>query len=80
MFKIQSEVPLAKIVKSRRFKYPWALMQKGDSFFVPTTKETTIGKLQACLSSSGLNYSRKNTGTKFATRRVEGGVRVWRVK
>lgn len=50
-------------------KYPWEIMEIGDSFFVAGRSRT----LQSQASNAGFRY-----GRKFTAYRVDGGVRVWR--
>lgn len=59
--------------RSLKHKYPFAQMDLGDSFFVE-------------LDEQGINVLRvlawrfsKETGWKFVTKKVDGGVRVWRI-
>ena len=59
-------------VKQKVGKYPYALMQPGDSFLVPD------GSLSKVCNASYREW--KKTGKKFTARVVEGGVRVWRVE
>jgi hypothetical protein len=50
----------------------------GQSFFVPFASDDARKGLSR-LSSVAILYG-KETGKKFTTRTVEGGVRVWRVE
>lgn len=51
-------------------------MEVGDSFFVPGA----TGRVQNNLANCGRAFARTNApDRKFATRLVEGGVRVWRI-
>ena len=71
---IDKGVPLPKKqvpVRAGVAMYPWREMQVGDSFFVAGT---TVEKF-----SGTLYQARKRLGTKFASRTVEGGIRVWRI-
>lgn len=64
-----------------RAKYPFAVMEIGDSFFVPATEEEHK-KLAASVRMSASQFARRNrkaTGKKFTTRSVTGGVRCWRI-
>ena len=61
-----------------RRRYPWDKMKKGDQFFVAATDEEAR-RTQQTLSTAACQYG-KNHGMEFTTRRVEGGVRVWRIK
>lgn len=65
---VESGVPLP--VERRR--YPYAQMQVGDSFVVRSVS------LQVVCNA---NYrTGKKLGRKFVARKVEDGVRVWRVE
>lgn len=67
--KIDTDIPIPKL--SRQKKYPFEQLEIGQSFFVPG------GNLLAISQSRRLAEFR--TGWKFATRTVEGGIRVWRI-
>ena len=54
-------------------KYPWDEMDVGDSFFIPEAGKSHNFNSQ-CLTAS------KTYGKVFKARRVEGGMRVWRVE
>lgn len=75
MFKIEKDVPVAKISggpgRPRDSKYPFDLMDVGDSFFVDTDKSS--GHIVA-------QGNKRHPDRKFVSRTVEGGVRVWRVE
>ncbi len=72
-FSIEKNIP----VETRR-KYPFSMMEIGDSFFAPS-KVSNPRTIRASISS----YARRH-GVKFQTREyIEGtikGLRVWRVK
>lgn len=71
-FKIEKGVPLPpKKSGGRGRKHPFYEMEVGDSVLV-------VGKERNIVSGLVGNPSRKY-GFKFATRAVEGGVRVWRI-
>ena len=67
---IQSDVPMPKL--PAHAKYPWVKMQVGDSFFVPGQTSQNFG--------GTLDNARKSTGRKFTVRKVDGGIRVWRLE
>lgn len=72
-FTIDKGIPVPKQVGTgRKTKYPFDLMEVGDSFFIKDTKVKTI----SC--SCGIYGKRLNR--KFTSRTVEGGARVWRVE
>ena len=67
MITIDKGVPL----QTNRQKYPFAQMAIGDSFFVADISSLKL--------SSAASYWDKRHGTKFTVRKVDGGVRVWRI-
>ena len=68
-FKIEKAVPVPpKKGGGRAPKYPYRDLEVGDSFFVPGIKTT------------GASDAGKRLGLKFTQRRVDGGMRVWRVE
>ena len=74
VIQIDKNVQLNRFIKrSLKHKYPFAEMELYDSFYVE-------------LDERGINVLRvlawrfsKQTGWKFVTKRVDKGVRVWRV-
>lgn len=72
-FTIEKGIPVPKQVGAgRRNKYPFDAMEVGDSFFIKDTKVKTISR--TC------GHHGKRLGRKFASRTVDGGVRVWRTE
>jgi len=78
-FDIESGIPVAPRQPTGGFKYPWHLLNKGDSFFVP---EGEAPKTFTASVYTRNQVERKSKGKtkKFVVRRVDGGHRVWRVK
>ena len=75
-------IPESRFGKGRQpgeTKYPFAELQVGDSFMVPTKKQTDINKMQSSICGHAFQYKRKNRDTNFTTRIVDGGIRVWRI-
>ena len=70
--KIETGIPMPPGLgqRGRSRKYPWREMKVGDSFLVPGVTRQKWRSAPA---------GEKATGFKFATRAVEGGIRVWRV-
>lgn len=64
---IEKNVPITKTIES---KFPFAQMEVGDSFFVPS-------KEAANLRSAATRHSRQ-LGFTFTTKKCDGGVRIWR--
>ena len=78
MIKIDKNIPIPPTNrKCGAYKYPFAEMKVGDSFF---TKATTIQ--QVAQLRSGFNVIVKKIGGnyKITTKKIEGGLRVWRVE
>ena len=72
MLEIEKDVPLpSKGKDGRATKYRFAEMQVGDSLFDP--------KGGKGLRNAACQWARKN-GVKFTSRKMDGGVRVWRIE
>lgn len=74
MYEIEKNIPLVRKALGRNAKYPLASMEIGDSFVVPLKYPGQRTVVNSVVSSFG-----KNHGRKFATRRIDNSVRVWRV-
>ena len=74
MFKIDKKIPLPSLRKPTTH-YPFAKMKVGDSFFVPVKKPVDASRARC----AAIQYGKRNN-IKFATRKVTGGIRIWRVK
>ena len=71
MCKIEKNVPIPD-VHSKKRKYPLPQMEVGDSFFIKGTKKNITGSI---------NFFRiKHPEREFTIRKVDAGVRVWRVR
>lgn len=73
MLKIERDIPVPE-TRGRHAKYPFNEMEIGDSFFVPAD-DRPIPILQRSIIASAHKLE-----SKFVTRAVDGGVRVWRVE
>ena len=67
VFIIEKDRPIS----GRRTRYPFGAMEVGDSFFVP---ETAAKLVRSAATKFGQRRDRQ-----FLTRRVDGGLRVWRI-
>lgn len=66
-----------------RVRYPFGELKIEESFFVPakSKRKEDINSLQRNMGSLIAQWRRNNDLTrKFATRRTEDGVRVWRIE
>lgn len=77
---IESGIPLPpyNTKRERKSKYPFARMNVGDSFFVPTTNET-FDNIRHAVYAAACHYAKRNGGGRYKTRAVPGGLRIWRV-
>lgn len=57
-------------------KYPFRYMKVGDSFLVKTEKD----RLRALSAANTFGCTKLGQRTKFKSRKVEGGYRVWRTE
>ena len=79
MYEIEQGVKIPET--SRRSKYPWGKMKVGDSFFVPTPKETNIAAHSTSIRAAGIRTLGKGmTTVKVVTENGVEGVRAWRIK
>ncbi len=83
-FKIEKNIPEIKSLRyvtthqGRPYKYPFEKLQVGDSFLVPLeTDEEYTRKINSLTSCKTL--AQRALGIKMKTRRVSGGIRVWRI-
>lgn len=76
-FKIEKNVPF---VDAQKDKYPLKDMAVMDSFFIKTDA-TTEKKLKQNVLAAVSNFKSKeeNKAKRFSTRKLEGGIRVWRI-
>jgi hypothetical protein len=70
--KIEKGVPLNG---DARCRYPWREMEVGDSFFVAAKNPQAAQAVQVSICGSAARQD-----GKYTTRRVDGGVRCWRVE
>ncbi len=76
MFEVEKGVPMPKPVRAgRQTKYPWKELAVGDSFFVPADAVKPQSARGAVRTANRIYADRR-----FATRTVEGGIRVWRIE
>ncbi len=71
--KIDKKIPIQKGYCLYESKYPFKKMKIGDSFLA--TKAIKISSLRTSAAQFG-----KRHNIKFLTRKVEGGLRIWRIK
>lgn len=76
MYEIEKGIEPPKGQMGRRRSYPFPDMEIGDSFFVPFEEGDL--KVKAAVQAAATHYGKRH-GMKFATRSIEGGIRVWRL-
>jgi hypothetical protein len=65
------DMPVMRVTAS---KYPYDEMEVGDSFMVTSERVSMINTMCGVNKKKGVEL-----GMKFIAKRVEGGVRVWRI-
>jgi hypothetical protein len=70
-YKIDKDIPPPEPL----VRYPFKLMEIGNSFFVPCENTKKIRSLQSIM----LNYGKRN-GTKYRSRKENNGMRIWRIE
>jgi hypothetical protein len=75
--KIDKGLPIPDRTKETASKYPWRAMEVGDSFLVAQEPGEAIHMARD--RANKITQYAKRTGRTFCTRKVEGGVRVWRL-
>ncbi len=62
-------------------KFPFSDMEIGDSFLIPCKREE-VNLWRSRFNITALRYRQTNRSMfkKFATRVVDGGLRIWRLK
>lgn len=77
-YKIENNIPVPtknNSVGRKAPKYPLSRMKVGDSFFSVSDK-----MIRNRLSAAMASFHKNNPTTRFISRMVEGGVRIWRIK
>lgn len=82
-FTIDKNIPLPTDMRSRESKYPWSIMEVGDSIFIPLEEGDDGKRMKNRIAQSCRNFGKKQDPQwRYALRyRLEdeiSGVRVWR--
>ena len=81
MFEIHGDIPLpAKQHPGRTSKYSIALLDVGQCMVVPLPDGVSITRLMQRISRSVYVAKKQLPGRKFAVRRIDEGVGVWRIE
>jgi hypothetical protein len=75
-------IPYVRAYKGSSITFPWKYMSVGDSFFVPMEHlPIDVGSYRVAAHKYKHRYPELiDKDFKITVRRVEGGVRVWRIK
>lgn len=73
-FKIEKvDLPIPDSVKrGRTFRFPFDTMEAGGCFIVKGMTRNTLGSYKA--------YAEKSLGRKFVSKKVNGGIAIWRIR
>lgn len=72
---IERGVPLTVRGRVTKYRFPLGEMEVGDSFYFDPKGAGVLGTARSLISRYGKTFNRK-----FATRLVDGGIRVWRIE
>lgn len=75
MYRVESGIPIPTPGQGRP-KYPWGLLEVGQSFIVECEeweRESCLNSLTSCRANA------QRRGKRFAIRNVPKGLRIWRV-
>jgi hypothetical protein len=81
-FTIENNVPIPEVKRGilGEPRYPFAMLEVGQSFFVPKSKQkpNPAKTLASTVSSANKRFEKHNK--RFVIRPVEGGARIWRTE
>lgn len=76
MFKVEKNIPVAEVKYTEEI-YPFSSLEIGDSFFVPYDGNDPNYIRRKVFSASC--QAGKRHGKKYTGRKLEHGIRVWRI-
>ena len=76
--KIEKNIEMPISTFGRNQKFPWDDMAPGDSFFIALVNGQSLRELSQNVNSAAYHAGKKRSW-KFCTRKVDNGVRVWRL-
>jgi hypothetical protein len=81
-FKIDSAVPIPAPQRGilGEPRYPFGILEVGQSFMVPISKEKPNPAKTLASTVSSANKRYRKSGKRFIIRPVEGGARIWRLE
>jgi hypothetical protein len=82
-YEIEKNIAPPEGYSNKQGRYPLAIMEVGDSFFVPLSEgRNQVSSMIAYYHARGVRTRRDDPNVKvkrFITRKVDGGFRVWRI-
>jgi hypothetical protein len=66
-------------LRGRSTKYPFSQMTVGDSFLVPVLPEETMRQIKRRILPR-VYRENQSGGSKYISRKVKDGIRIWRIK
>jgi hypothetical protein len=80
MIKIEKNIPIPKELKRPSFrKYPLSDLEVEDSFFIPAPSDEEYQRMRNIIQSI-IRNKKFPEGKKFVIRKVEEGLRCWRIQ
>jgi hypothetical protein len=79
-YEIEHGIPVPPSLSGIGEKMPFDKMKVGDSFFVPAHVSNGDARPIRKRLASVVAYYSKKLGKRFALRKVDDGVRIWRVE
>lgn len=76
-FDLEVGIPVPHGRSGMTAKYPYSVMDVGQSFFIPFTAEQPERKR---MRQSATWATKRYTPKRFTVREVEGGMRIWRTE
>lgn len=71
---VENGIAMPEVVRGARVRWPYEVLEVGESFVVPGEGKNLVVGVCARNKKWG-----DKLGRRFTAKRVEGGVRVWRV-
>jgi hypothetical protein len=79
-YRIEKNIPVKRIARGVII-YPFADMVRGDSFLVPAATQPEYKRISNSLHRQVRMFNKQfSADPEYTVRRVDGGVRCWRVK
>ena len=77
-YQIETDVPIPVARRRDGRTYPFKELEVGQSFLVPLDPSETPGQLRERVSAA-MTWAKRKCEQDYCTRKVDGGIRVWRI-